>query len=136
VAVAYLSELLRYLYLRRSLIRRRDRDGLRALKTTRSAATSIKELVKVEIPEKLRISMRRPHGVQQANTGSIVGKVIDPSGAAIAGATVHARRSGETVAAVLEYKTQCGPDGLYLLDGYWLASTTSVSSRRDFRHFG
>jgi uncharacterized protein YfaS (alpha-2-macroglobulin family) len=74
------------------------------------------QTVQVEEPEPSSMQPQRP-GVRRDNTGSIIGKVVDPRGMGISNATITAVREGQALRTGLEFATQAGQDGSYVLDG-------------------
>jgi hypothetical protein len=74
------------------------------------------QTVQMEEPEPSSMQPQRP-GEKRDNTGSIVGKVVDPRGMGISSATIKAVREGQALRSGTEFTTQAGPDGSYVLDG-------------------
>jgi hypothetical protein len=72
---------------------------------------------KVEVPEKPAVRVRPAGRPATENTGSIIGKVTDPTGAVIPGVTVRAVRSGAGPGTDLEYRAQSDSSGLYIVGG-------------------
>lgn len=95
---------------------------------------SFSRTVKVETNDKSGAQTRRIRIAPNKNTGSIIGRVIDPSGAVIAKATVRVTRSISRTSAI-ELVTQSDESGLYLIGGLPLGTYEVRMESPGFQRF-